>query len=223
MAKSASRPRRQLGLDRFTERQFAPYVTAIGQLVLAWNSLQEMLGWTFEIVLVGTIATADNNQLPQIRGAWNSLNSDRDKRKLLRAAGAALTRLQQRTFPKLYADLKWTLDRADALEDDRNNAVHSPLMLLSAKYSAALQQAGIQDRVMPETMRGNRRALRLEENELLTEFRRCRDTALVLRDFITEIDRALRSVDYSWPERPSLPTRGPKNSQSRRRREGGTK
>jgi hypothetical protein len=217
MVKATSR-RRQLGMDRFTERQFAPYVTAIGQSVLAWNSLQEMLGWTFEIILFGTIATADNNQIPQARGAWNSLNSDRDKRRLLRAAAARPTKIQQRNYPHLYEDVKWILDRIDELENDRNNAVHSPLMLMSAKYSAILRSAGIVERVIPDSIRGDRRALNMQDKELLAEFRRCRDTALVLRDFVTEIDRALRAVGYAWPERPSLPARTAKKTRSPRKR-----
>lgn len=46
------RPRAKLVRgERFTDRIFKPYVTAIGELALAWNDLHEKLGWLFYLYI----------------------------------------------------------------------------------------------------------------------------------------------------------------------------
>ena len=105
----------RVAFDRFTEHQFDPYVRAIGQLVLAWNSFHEVMAWTYEIVIADAIRPAEHNKGPQVREGWNALNSDRDKRKLLRAAAANLPPAEAKNLPKFAEDVKWILDRADEL------------------------------------------------------------------------------------------------------------
>jgi hypothetical protein len=173
--------------------------------------------------VVGAIHPADHHKSPQVRQAWNALNSDRDKRRLLRAAAAHLTVTETEKFPKFAADVKWILDRADELEDMRNNVVHSPLMLISSKKHrwALSPPAGTPDYIVPEWLLGNRRAVNLRQllladKKLLAEFRWCRDAILVCRDFAVHINRSWTSVAYPWPRRPSLPPRKAKRNQPRR-------
>ncbi len=215
--------RKRIGFDRFTEPQFEPYVKAIGQLALAWNSFHEVLGWTFEVLIAGAIHSTDNYKGQQVRQAWHVLNSDRDKRRLLRAAAANLTEIEKENFPDFPSDVKWILDRGDELEDMRNNVVHSPLMLISSKkrrwgLSPAL---GMPDYIVPQWLLGNRRALNLQQlleknKELLAEFRWCRDAILICRDFMVHANRSWTSARYPWPRRPSLPPRMAKKNQPRR-------
>ena len=204
-------------LDRFTEHHFEPYVKGIGQLVLAWNSLQDALALTFQSLTVGTIFYAADDQGAQIRGAWNAINSDRDRRKMLRAVVAAATKRQRGVFPNLTDDLIWLLNRADELEDVRNNIVHSPLMLLTGKRDPFWNTRP--DLVTPAVFMENPRALRLIKTNLLAEFRWCRDSTLVCRDFAVQMNRALISVGYPWPKTPSLPNHAPKKSQSHHKRQ----
>ena len=88
--------------------------------------------------------------------------------------------------------------RADALEDARNDALHSPLW--------AYPETPVV--VRPVTGLGHIRAQKLsEKRHLLREFRWCRDSAMILALFA--YDRTLLS-DYMkpWPGRPQLPNRG---------------
>jgi hypothetical protein len=219
----ARKPGKRVGFDTFSERPFESYVKAIGQLALAWNSLHEVLGWTFEIIIAGCIHPVDHNKGVQAREVWNSLNSDRDKRKLLSAATANLTKKERASFPEFVSDVQWILKHADALEDMRNNAVHSPLLLMSSKKGGALMSAAkTPDYVVPDWLLGNRRALQLRSSllksrQLLAEFRWCRDSTLICRDFMVHINRAWGSVGYPWPKKPSLPNRGDQKNRPRRK------
>jgi hypothetical protein len=58
-----------------------------------------------------------------------SVKSDRAQRDMLRAAVNATNSERSKRLPKAPANLKWLLDRADALAEDRNNAVHAPCSL----------------------------------------------------------------------------------------------
>ena len=221
MSKLSKSKKPPLYADRFTERQFAPYVKAIGQLVLAWNSLQEALSFTYQLLLVGAINDSDHNHMSQVRSSWYSIRSDRNQRGLLKAVVQTATEWQKRTYPKLRDDMEWLLKEVNSLEDARNNAAHSPLMLISRKKSllaAALAHALEQDRVTPESAMGNPRALALAKKDLLTEFEWCRDSALTYRDFVIHINRALWTAGYTWPSRPKLPNRGQKKGRRDRRR-----
>lgn len=212
---------KQVGFDRFTESQFGPYVKAIGQLVLAWNSFHEVMGWSYEIMIADALRPVDTDKGPQVREGWNALNSDRDKRRLLRAAATNLPPAVTKNLPKFAEDVKWVLDRADELENMRNSVVHSPLMLVSREKGrwANLARFG-DDFIAPEWLSGNRRAIELrnlllKRKELLAEFRWCRDATLVCRDFMVLVNRCWGSVGLPWPKRPSLPSRERKNTRSR--------
>lgn len=106
--------------DRFTEKIFKPYVTAIGELALAWNDLHEKLGWLF-----GHMMEAGDERALNI---WNSPQFDRPKRALLEAVVKAMPNQMQRDYPRLKDDILWLLKQADVLEDARNTAIHSPLL-----------------------------------------------------------------------------------------------
>ncbi len=212
----------KVGFDRFTEHEFEPYVKAIGQLALAWNSFHEVLAWTFEIMMAGNIRPADQDKGPQVREGWNLLNSDREKRKLLLATVTNLTKRESESFPQLAEDVRSVLDRANELEDARNNAVHSPLMLVSPTLGrwAGIASYTHQNFVAPEWFSGNRRAVKLREvlqknRKLLDDFRWCRDATLVCRDFMVRVNRCWGSVGLAWPKRPSLPNRGAQKTSSR--------
>ena len=205
--------------DRFTEKKFEPYVKAVGQSALAWNALHEVLAWTFEFLLFGFVQRIDHNKAAQARAAWNAINSDRDKRKLLRGAAQKATDRELQNHPKLAEDLKWLLDRADEFEDARNTAIHSPFMIFTKRNTFMAQVLNLPDFVTPDVIRDNPRALRLRQGQLLADFRWCRNSILACRDFGSQINRALTSVGYPWPERPLMPARPQKKTQSHRKRQ----
>jgi hypothetical protein len=190
---------------RYTAPEFRPYVIALGQLSLAWNDLQESLGalfWTimsprpFEGMFV--------HREPLF--VWHAIKSDRSQRNMLQAAVNNLTIDWER--PLLVREINWLIDRANSLEDLRNDAIHSPLLF--ATGLGAITKSGIR----PADYQFNPRAIKLaKRDDLLAEFRFCRDTAITLADYAHLIDLALiNSPTCSWPERPELPNRKPRKT-----------
>jgi hypothetical protein len=204
---------------RFTEKGFLPYVTAIGQLALAWNDLHEKLGMMFVVLMGGGWVS-----LP---GAiWQSSHYDRPKRAMLKAAILNQTEDFQARFPRLKDDLIWILNQTDSIEEARNNAVHSPLLLhthgpLTAAMGGDRNRIG-KPYVFPDVLLDHPRAKKLSsKNDLLKEFRWCRNATLVLRDFVVLIDFAIdpHVRGNAWPDRPSLPNRGEKKIPKATRRQ----
>jgi hypothetical protein len=198
---------------RYTAPEFRPYVTALGQLSLAWNDLQESLGalfWTMMSPrpLVGAFVHRE----PLF--VWYAIRSDRSQREMLKAAVNHLTIDWER--PLLVVETNWIIDRANELENWRNDAIHSPLFFAEG-LGAISDKSGIKsyaNGIKPAYWQFNPRAINLaKRDDLLAEFRFCRDTAITLADYAHLIDLAL--INYptrSWPERPKLPNRKPRKT-----------
>jgi hypothetical protein len=110
---------------RYTASEFRPYVTALGQFALAWSDMQESLGalfWT--LMSPHSVEGAVAHHEPLF--VWYAIRSDRSQRDMLKAAVNHLTIDWQRTL--LVAETNWIIDRANELEDRRNDAIHSPLV-----------------------------------------------------------------------------------------------
>ena len=170
---------------------FHPYSVALGELSLAWNDLHEMLGGLF------WAATGIPNGVIPL-SIWYSSKSDRAQRDMLRslAESPALGNILTEDAKK---EVSWILKRADALEEIRNNALHSPLF-----------QSG-DDPVVPHHELGHRRAKHLANKDMLKEFRWFYDTATILRDYALDLQAAIQLPSISWPDRPDLPNRGDTN------------
>lgn len=205
--------------ERFTERELKPCVSAIGRLSLAWNALHEQLVAIFHVLLDRGIRKLDEYGMEDDVDErpiklWNSAKFDRPKRELLRVVIETVTDEERASFPKLVDDLTWLLQRADWLEDARNDAVHSPLLYIGA--TKAMREAfGII--IMPNLLYGNPHSAKLAKKGLLNEFRWCRDTVLALRDSANLISGslALGTALLLWPDRPFLPNRGEKKASRR--------
>jgi hypothetical protein len=194
--------RKRVG-KRYTAPEFRPYVTALGQLSLAWNDLQECFGalfWTLMSPPPLETAFAHREAL----FVWYSIKSDRSQREMLKAAANNLTIDWHQ--PALVDEINWTINKADRLEDWRNDAVHSPLFLNRAEGLAR----GIPRGIRPASWQFNPRAIKLEKRQdLLNEFKFCRDFAIALADYTHLIDIALINPHRPWPDRPILPNRRP--------------
>jgi hypothetical protein len=173
----------------FTHKAFRPYVMVLGQLALAWNDLHLTLAMLFCHAMGGGI-------VKQFLAVWNAIKSDRAQRAMLVAALKAKND-SHHIHSKMSVDVTWICQRADALEDLRNDAIHSPLWGVPIAKGASVQ---------PVAGLGNIRATKLQNKNLLAEFRWCRDSATQLRNFAMKIDAAL-SGRGSWPEKPKLPVR----------------
>ena len=198
-------PKRQVrarDVKRYTGLEFRPYVTALGQFALAWNDLQETLGslfWT----LMSPRPVEGAFFYHESLFVWNAVKSDRIQREMLKAAVNHLITDWER--PKLVGEANWLIDRANELADWRNDAIHFPLIVLAKELGAVSGR-----NVRPANYQFNPRAISLTKREdLLAEFRFCRDYAITLADYAHLIDLALinSQIGRQWPERPQLPKR----------------
>jgi hypothetical protein len=175
------------------EKVVEPYVREVGKLVASWNTLHERLGELFSAVL--------NTGHPGIGSAiWYSTQSDRAQREMLRAAteaAAAEGRLAQQTRD----EIKWLLDRANELANERNDAIHAPVALFTDQDGTKL---------MTEYIFGNPRASNLRGKDLPEEFRWSEQKATLLAGYALLCAIHLRNPMSEWPKRPDLPTRGKK-------------
>jgi hypothetical protein len=197
------RKRRPLFSETYTSQEYRPYVMAIGQIALAWNDLHESIGALFN-------STASIIGEDKVEAAFQAVDSDRLKRRMLKAVFSQLDPKERKLNPKAIEDVKWLCGQIDALEESRNNAIHSPLH--NFQLSGLIPD--YPDGVQPNTTRGNTRAKKLKDKHLLTEYRYVRDAAIVLRDFVEAIEESWNWTAnklHTWPERPQLPNRGQKN------------
>jgi hypothetical protein len=105
---------------------------------------------------------------------------------------------------KFKDEVTWISKRCNNVEEARNNALHSPFVLM---------HSGVQ----PGYHMGHERATKLaKQQDVLTELRWCRDAAKVLSDYVQAIDRALEDARHTWPDRPKWPTREDTKRKTRR-------
>jgi hypothetical protein len=173
-----------------TNKVFRPYAIALGQLALAWNELHETLALVF-------CMTMGRGMVNQYLAIWHAIKVDRAQRDILLSAAKAI---DGSPYPTLAADLEWICIKANAVEDARNDALHSPLF--SSRYPS------IGPSVRPMTGLGHVRAKKLEARDLLNEFRWCRDASQILTKFARDLDLAMSGFGLSWPDRPAWPNRG---------------
>jgi hypothetical protein len=180
-----------------THAKFRPYVTAIGQAAVAWNGLHDALRSLFWYLSGGVE--------PRTHAAiWNSIRSDRSQRAMLRSLAKSDEQTGEITRDQ-YDLIIWLLERCNSLAEARDDVVHAPLI-------------AHKDGVAPNSAFGNPRAANLLNKDMLSEFRWCRDMALVLTDFCARLDwHFCQPRRFALPEKPELPNRGQKRRSSRPR------
>ena len=104
----------------FTHKSFRPYVIALGQLALAWNDLHETLAILFCTVM-------GSGYVNQFLAVWHAVKSDRSQRDILMASISSHRNFPDDQRKRLQTEIEWICARANALEDMRNDALHSPL------------------------------------------------------------------------------------------------
>ena len=102
-------------------------------------------------------------------GIWNAAVYDRPKRELLKAVVEAMIEEDRKEHPERHAGLAWILTETEKLENARNNAMHAPLSL--AFSAAEAKRVGLREYATKDTSLKNRRALKLEGKDLLSEYR----------------------------------------------------
>jgi hypothetical protein len=197
-------------IERHTGRAYRPYATAIGEVALGWNDLHERLGFLFAI----SIVKAKSHE--ELVRAWSGLDSDRAKRKMFRQSLAVEFRLNYRHRPKLADDLRHLLNLADKLENNRNDAVHVPLIIWTER-DVRIRGVGSPG-VKPDMSTRNQRSINMvKHDDMLAKIRWCRDAIFVLRRYCGALTEALLFDKKPWPKRPSLPNHTDRKIQSRKK------
>lgn len=189
-------------------KQIGSYLQELGLVVASWNALHDELGRLFYVV-----TGAPNMKLAL--AVWNSTENDRAQRKMLRVALpfslSELPRAKENgaDWVRIARDeIKWILDRVDSLTDQRNDAVHSPLIAELAEQKWKLTSFTIFD---------HPRAKKLAGKDLLIQFKWYWKTAQVLSAYTQAVRLGLYAQPCSWPSRPSLPPLQPIRKPPRRK------
>jgi hypothetical protein len=183
-----------------TKKAFDAYVAAVGKVAYAWNYLHEKLGVLFVAVSGAEREVALAN--------WYSVWSDRGQRAMLRSKVNATNSQRSTRLPEAADDLKWLLDSADDLAEERNNAVHAP---------CSLYINGSRSEMGAAFFNGHPRARKLMGKELVVEFAWCEAYAETLSRFAEMLANAIAFPDrFSWPEQPKILPRDHFSGESRR-------
>lgn len=177
----------------FRSDTFKPVAQAIGEMTLAWNDLHQILG-----VLFWTV-----NRIPNAMASfavWHSSRVDRAQREMLQAVLDAPAPPGRELNEALKDEIRWILSEVKKLEDLRNDAVHSPILVNDA------QPGGVG---VAAQLFGHQRAKKLANKDLVREFRWFYDAVVVLRDHAATISVGWDGTTHAaLPERPPLPNRG---------------
>jgi hypothetical protein len=190
---------------RAERAQFRPLAVEVGWIVYEWNLLQNSLAGLFSELTHPVLRYVTFS-------IWHSVPSDRTQREMLRSAievlfdGKVSLRLKKVPPSHLKDDLLWLLKETHSLADQRNNAIHSPLIFV--------HKSAFEFDIIPADEFMNPRAKKLGGKNLLEEFVWYRKKLEVLADFAGDICIAMRAEDWPWPHRPRLPYLG--QSQTRK-------
>ena len=175
--------------DEDLEAAFAPYIRAAGEVVNAWNRLQETLKDVFAAI----------TKMPRdmAYAIWHSSRSDSTQRDMLRAAIAATDNNEPWVvrLPTAKSDLMLLLQKAGKISEVRNDDIHAPVSL-------ALDGGKLI--IIPFYFNGNPRAKNLQNKDVVAEFGRCRDEAYILKEFAEKAERSINFPSYAWPDKPAL-------------------
>ena len=175
----------------FRDDDFKPVAQAIGEVVLAWNDLHQVLG-----ILFWFTVGIKNALVPF--AVWHSSKVDRAQREMQQAL-VDLEALGLDIRKDVRGEFRWLLKEINKLEDHRNNAVHSLLMKGDEGIAAGAHQFGHQ------------RAKRLADKDPLREFQWLYDSIVTVRDHSAALINCVRDAQHPLPERLKMPSRGDSN------------
>jgi hypothetical protein len=142
-------------------KKFKPYATEIGNVIFAWNRLQEelaLLFWWF----------CERRTDEAMLAIWHSVHSDRYQRAMLRALIQAIDSRAFGNRPKAKEDILWLLGKADYYSNGRNDAVHAPYDFAKTSHE-----------VQPSHALQNPKALNLKDKNLIDEFKNTHNTPIL--------------------------------------------
>jgi hypothetical protein len=170
-----------------------PHLLALGKVANTWNLFQEDLARLYVIVTQKDDRTAYTE--------WHSIRNDRAQRDKLRSA-IKTARGRWKDDKRLSTaadDLIWLLDQAEIVADQRNTAIHAPLIPSLG--------GGNGPEILPYYFFQNPRAENLKGKDILAEFTWYEKSAETLTSFARQAWNALQSDNNPWPVKSQMPTR----------------
>jgi hypothetical protein len=181
--------------------ELEPYLIAIGEMTTAWATLHEMLCSIFSVLMLERLPRPGDavNLTPTY--LWHTIKSDRTQREMLGTAFKRSSALEEHTAKEEIKSLGvWLLEACTKLEDRRNDAVHSSLIL-------TIENDGTKE-IRPNLFMRNPRAEKLSNLEdLLEELQCARDNIIKVFFFAQELNDVLVNQHLPLPSRPELPGR----------------
>lgn len=188
-------------------RAYRPLATEIGLVACYWNNLHARLSLIYANLLApGKIVTAE--QIGPL-ASWNTLESDRSQREMLRAVAAAALKADKRAKDSI----DWIINKANELSDKRNDLVHSPYILTLR---------GGELSVTPNVFFEHRRAKKLGPNPQ-QQAKDCAYSISVLISYASDVDACMKFPELPWPQRPQLQPPTPSQTHRARNRRTGAK
>lgn len=186
--------------DKEIEKEWEPYIKALGRVANSWNHLQETLRHLFVVV-----ADIDDSVGFAI---WYSANDDRTQRKMLEAVLKIIPSEKIEQFPTAISDLNWLTSTANVIADKRNTAIHAPctMEIIDGKFT-----------VVPLTFQGHPRAKNLAGKNIIKEFQWYEKQADALAKWARKATTALSPPLGTWPEKPLMPTQGQRTNHRKTR------
>ncbi len=170
----------------FKDRAFQKLALALGRVALSWNDLHISLSSLLSVIL-----RIPNRLITDT--IWYAVKSDRGQRDVLKALNSSQA-IGLNLSKEARAEISWILSRATAIEDLRNDLLHSPFVNSFGN-------------IRPLHLGVHNRAIGLETKNLLAECHWFYTTATMLRDHADKIDEALSRPNATLLKRPKLPDR----------------
>jgi hypothetical protein len=196
----------EVTLTKLTEvMELTGHAEALGHVSLAWTRLHEIMATLFGLLL---------RPVPEERAyaIWHSIRNDRSQRDMLSAlAHAALP-----ADSEARKAIKWAKDNLLSLENSRNDALHSPYVLVHDEERGPTMVAN--------ELTGNQRAANLSGRDLGVELESYKKNVTAVADYLWEVVRRLSASDNAlalgrfgtMPPPPSLPKPAQPMTRSRR-------
>jgi len=197
----------EVTLTKLTEiAELTSHAEALGHVSLAWTRLHEIMAMLFGLLLQPVTEE-------KAYAIWHSIKNDRSQRDMLLA-------LAEASFPadsEIRKAIKWARDNLLSLENSRNDALHSPYVLIHDEERGPTMIAN--------EVTGNKRAANLSGRDLGIELESYKRNVTAVADYLWEAVRelskpqnALAPQPHKMPPPPSLPK--PAQAVSRGRRKG---
>jgi hypothetical protein len=175
------------------EDALKPYAEELGNLVIDWNTMQEGFCMLFCVLL-------EVENFDKALAIWHLLKSDKLQRDLVDAVAPHCSLI--RKDPKAIELIKWAVKHAMELGTHRDDAVHSPYVVLMEEPISLGSLSHF----------NHPRALGLKEAELIGEFARIKGNIKAITLFVYKLQQYIIDLKHqnehpTLPERPSLQKR----------------